>query len=78
MNNDWRLTNQTNYLYKKVLKKQPFKVYKEGWEHEHCEFCSERIDKNTPVAYSSDNNYYWICEKCYEDFKDMFEWTVEE
>lgn len=78
MNNDWRLTNQMNYLYKKVLKKQPFKVYKEGWEHEHCEFCSARIDKNTPVAYSSDNNYHWICKKCYEDFKDMFEWSVEE
>lgn len=77
MSNDWRLTNQMNYLYRKVLKKQAFKVYRDGWEHEHCEFCSKRIDKNTKVAYSSENNYYWICKKCYEDFKNLFEWTVQ-
>ena len=33
MNNDWCITNQKNYLFKKNLKKGPFKPYREGWEH---------------------------------------------
>lgn len=61
-----------------VLSKHPFEDYKDGWEHEHCEFCSDRIDKNTSSAYSTNDNYHWICETCYNDFKEMFEWIVKE
>lgn len=78
MNNDWRLTNQMNYLYQKNLIKTPFKPYREGWSHEHCEFCSERIDQTTDVAYATKDRYHWICKECYEDFKDMFEWVAED
>ena len=75
-NNDWRLTNQMNYLYKKSLTKGSFKPYREGWEHEHCTFCSEKIDSSTEVAYSTEDRYHWICEDCFKDFKDMFKWIL--
>ncbi|MBE6911452.1 MAG: hypothetical protein E7473_02905 [Ruminococcaceae bacterium] len=74
--NDWRLTNQINYLFRKKLIKGGFKPYREGWEHEHCEFCAERIDNTTAEAYSTEDRYHWICKECYNDFKDMFEWEV--
>ena len=74
-NNDWRLTNQINYMYKKRLQRMSFKPYKEGWENEHCEFCSERIDAEKS-AYTTDDKYYLICEEFFNDFKDMFEWTL--
>lgn len=76
MNNDWRLTNQMNYLYQKKLIKGMFKPYREGWEHEHCAFCSERIDSSTTLAYSTEDRYHWICPECFNDFKTMFEWEV--
>ena len=75
-NNDWRLTNQKNYLYKKKLIKGKYVPYRSGWEHDHCEFCSERIDKNTSIAYSTEDGYHWICEECYNDFKEMFKWDI--
>lgn len=76
MNNDWCITNQKNYLFKKNLKKGPFKPYREGWEHQHCAFCSERIDSSTNVAYSTEDGYHWICKECFRDFKTMFEWNL--
>lgn len=75
--NDWRLTNQKNYLYKKELVKGKYFPYKEGWEHDHCAFCSERITEKTSVAYSTTDGYHWICEECYNDFKEMFGWIIK-
>lgn len=27
-------------------------------------------------GYATQDDYRWICESCFEDFKEMFEWTV--
>ncbi|MDP4119237.1 MAG: hypothetical protein Q8873_08665 [Bacillota bacterium] len=75
--NDWRLTNQMNYLQKKTLLNMRFEPFKKGWEHEHCEFCSKRIDSKTIDAYTTEDRYYWICKECFDDFKEMFEWKVK-
>jgi len=77
MNNDWRLTNQMNYLSQKELIKGKFTPYRESWEHEHCAFCSERIDDKTSLAYSTEDRYHWICTECFEGFKEMFQWSVK-
>ena len=76
MNDDWRLTNQMNYLFQKKLKKGLFQPYREGWEHEHCAFCSEKIDKSMGETYSTEDGYHWICAECFNDFKNMFKWEV--
>ena len=73
---DWRLTNQLEYLSEKALVKRQYQPYREGWDHDHCEFCGERIDGSSPFAYATKDSYYWICEQCYEDFKDMFHWVI--
>ena len=78
MNEDWRLTNQMNYLFQKELIKGSFQPYREGWEHEHCAFCSERINIETPEAYSTKDRYHWICPVCFHDFKELFEWKVQD
>lgn len=31
----------------------------------------------TTDAHPRGSDYHWICEGCFEDFKDRFEWTVE-
>ena len=76
--NDWRLTNQINYLSNKKLIKSKFAPYNENWEHEHCSFCYEKIDENTSQAYCTEDRYHWICTECFNDFKSIFEWEVVE
>ncbi len=39
MSGDWRLTNQASYLTGAALVHKPYKAYREGWDHDHCEFC---------------------------------------
>ena len=45
--------------------------------HSHCEFCWE-----TSAVYKCSTSYctkdfkHWICQKCFNDFKDKFSWTV--
>ena len=58
--NDWRLTNQMNYLFQKTLIKRRYEPFREGWEHDHCEFCGDLIDFSAPFAYATENNYNWF------------------
>ncbi|MBR1811353.1 MAG: hypothetical protein IJ766_06895 [Clostridia bacterium] len=77
---DWRLTNQMNYLFGAVLQKC---VYKElgNSDHEHCEFCWAKFGVHEDmlhVGYCTLDRYRWICPECYHDFKDMFRWKLTE
>ena len=65
-----------NYLSQKELIKGKFTPYRESWEHEHCAFCWDKIDKDTPIAYTTEDRYHWICKDCFADFKEMFEWEI--
>jgi len=76
IHDDWRLTNQKKYLYKKQLKYKSYDKPDETWDHDHCVFCWDRIDESTSAAYADENCEHWICEKCFEDFKEMFEWEI--
>jgi hypothetical protein len=79
--NDWRLKRQRKYLEGITLQLKKFVPFREGMDSDHCEFCWAKIavepkpDVYTE-GYSTQDHYYWICTKCYEDFKDMFQWKV--
>lgn len=66
-----------DYLFEKKIKKSKYKPYRKGREHDHCAFCSDRIDDTTEEAYCTEDKYFWICANCYKDFKDMFHWKVK-
>lgn len=75
---DWRLTNQMDYLYRKKLKKARFSEFPEK-DHEHCSFCWEKFshfEDTLDDGYCTLDAYDWICNTCFEDFKVMFEWEV--
>jgi hypothetical protein len=74
---DWRLQSQINYLFQVKLKKSHFKPT-EKWNHEHCSFCWETFDTNHSTGYCTLDAYYWVCEPCYQDFKEMFQWELVE
>jgi hypothetical protein len=78
---DWRLQRQEKYLTGILLVKKRYRKYREDWDHDHCEFCmrtfSERAgDLNE--GYATEDEYRWICENCYQDFKEQFRWMVQE
>lgn len=78
MVNDWRITNQINYLNGVTLKFVDFdKVSKN--EHEHCEFCFEKFGYGKEFlhyGYCTLDGYHWVCENCYNDFKSLFHWKT--
>lgn len=78
MSDDWRLKDQMTYLYGKKIKYAVF--HQKGRnDHEHCEFCWEKISelpKTQHAGYCTLDGQRWICEACFHDFKDMFQWIV--
>ncbi len=78
---DWRLTNQEKYLkgVKLIKKRYIDRSTKTG--HDHCEFCLERFgdsENDIREGYCTEDDYHWICDTCYGDFKEQFRWTVLE
>ena len=76
---DWRNREQIDYLFGKKLKFLQYST--EVRDHEHCEFCFERISNiqdSVREGYCTvDTKYkYWICPQCYNDLKDIFKWEI--
>jgi hypothetical protein len=79
--NDWRLRGQEKYLKNVPLWWKKYARYSESWEHDHCQFCwAKLMEEDYPdvlhEGYATEDNYRWICEQCFKDFKDLFEWKV--
>ena len=63
------------------LQFMPWKSKNPTWDHNHCEFCSEKIgNPNTPdilhEGYASTDLYRWVCTSCFNDFQTLFNWKV--
>lgn len=81
MEDDWRLRWQEDYLQGVALQRKTYRKPSKTWDHDHCEFCwakfSER-EHDLHEGYCTLDQYYWICDECFRDFKEKFEWQVEE
>ena len=80
---DWRLMGQEAYLFGRAFRSEPWTPYRDGWDHDHCEFCQAEISDTrddhvdcTAGYVAADDRYHWICPQCFEDFRDRFSWTV--
>jgi uncharacterized protein with PIN domain len=80
---DWRLIGQETYLQGRSLTLKVWQPYREGWDHDHCDLCQRHI--SVPLAsedadavdrgYVTADDYHWVCEKCFEDFRVEFGWS---
>ena len=80
-NFDWRLTGQERYLTGVTLYRRPWRQPKPDWDHDHCEFCgatfaSDAVPETLREGWATDDEYRWICEGCFADFRDRFGWQV--
>ncbi len=76
---DWRLQGQERFLKGVSLVKRQYHKYREGWDHDHCEFCRRKFSERPEdlhVGYATTDNYHWICKDCVGDFAQLFEWQV--
>lgn len=83
VSNDWRLTNQENYLKSENLVWRSYAPSSVNNDHDHCEFCWVKFMASTgqdslTEGYSTMDGYRWICKECFNDFKDMFNWQVDQ
>ncbi len=77
--NDWRITNQESYLTGKTFYLHNYIKEETGTDHRHCEFCWDKLGQYEGAlhrGYSTLDNYYWVCVKCFDDFKEQFEFKV--
>lgn len=75
---DWRLRGQEEYLQNHIFQYKKFIGMPDGSLHTHCEFCWHKFMEDpagikdcSSEGYCSTNGIYWICKKCFEDFKEM-------
>ena len=81
VNNDWRLfREQEKYLKDAVLVAQKYKPYNPQNDHDHCEFCMTKFSSSPEdlhFGYSTKDRKIWICKQCFDDFKGVFNWSLE-
>jgi hypothetical protein len=80
---DWRLTGQEGYLRGVTLVRRRYRRYRKNpeWDHDHCEFCWAKfmIEDYPGVlheGYATLDDYRWICDRCFDDFKELFDWKL--
>ena len=85
---DWRLASDPvavrQEAYKNIpLYRIPFQPLSEALDHEHCIFCWDKfylhpecLQEGYCTRPQNSRGADWICPACYEDFKEMFGWTL--
>jgi hypothetical protein len=77
---DWRRQGQERFLKGRKWTLQSYHPYREGWDHDHCEFCGSKLslaEGDLHRGYVTSDTYHWVCEPCFVDFQDEMGWTVE-
>ena len=79
-NHDLRLQGQKEYLFGKTLIHKKYVNKTTTTDHDHCEFCSDKFSSIIPdcltEGYTTTDGYHWICQNCFNDFKNHFQWTI--
>ncbi len=80
---DWRLRGQEKYLKGITLYRRRWTQTRDHWDHDHCEFCwTEFADvdrlETLREGYTDADEYWWICAKCFQDFRNRFAWRLAE
>lgn len=80
MKDDWRLLRgQEEYLHGVELVYRTYTQVSPSNDHDHCEFCMDKFGlapEHLHVGYCTTDNSIWVCNKCYDDFKNRFKWVI--
>jgi len=79
--NDWRLQGQEEMLRNAKFRIETYVAPKITWDHDHCTFCwvtFSEYEGDLHKGYRETKDSHWVCEECFRDFKEMFNFTVVE
>ena len=73
---DWRLLNEVGYLKgKNINPTRGVEISKRARYLKKCAFCWDKVDTKMNLCwYVPEDMSCCICDDCYDDFKEMFEW----
>lgn len=77
---DWRRHGQEAFLAGRPLFRRTYTPAVDGRDHDHCEFCRQQFAVEEGFlhqGYVTQNGYHWVCENCFNDFKDEYHWEAE-
>ena len=76
---------QEHYLTGAMLVRRQYRRPQRNpnWNHDHCEFCwAKFMDEDFPnvlrEGYCTEDEYRWICEQCFTDFREQFGWSINQ
>lgn len=88
---DWRLSGKDHiawqWLYGAVVRRIRYIESRERSDHEHCGFCWAKFMEHdypdhSPMLHigfkADDTSGMWICDVCFQDFCDHFNWLIAE
>lgn len=80
---DWRLSfgREISFYSQFTWSLKKWEITRPNWDHDHCEFCIHKItDLEIPNSlkegWTDKDETYWICETCFADFKEMYQWKI--
>ncbi len=83
LRDDWRLNGQEEILMNAKL----IAAFYVKHDHDHCVFCWQKFMPEYERAFRLNVDFVsrgyvtldgcrWICEKCFDDFKEAFNWEI--
>ena len=81
---DWRLEfgKEPTFYSKFKWSRKKWARTRPNWDHDHCEFCWQKIsdidgENIQHEGWTNDEDTYWVCKSCFEDFKEMYQWDLK-
>ena len=62
-----------------TLQRRPWRADANN-DHDHCAFCWDKFaeyDGCLHEGYCTEDGRDWVCEECFNDFKERFQWRVQ-
>ncbi|MGD2082654.1 MAG: hypothetical protein PVF91_06795 [Chromatiales bacterium] len=78
---DWRRQGQERYLKGAALRRSNYAPPGDHWDHDHCAFCWAKLmapghSGALSEGYVTADRRHWICPRCFEDFREEFQWRI--
>lgn len=82
---DWRYET-AKFLRGQAFEWKPYRVYREGWDHDHCAGCTAKfmaapgpdiLTEGWAVddTYRLGPEYEWVCSECFDLLSGPLGWT---
>jgi len=83
VDDDWRLHGQ-EHLQGVTVHRRHYFLWRPDWDHDHCEFCWKTFllpgaplqPEQVSEGWTTDDEYNWICDACFNDFRERFKWKL--